>query len=123
MFWLVYLACFGHSRVEHWPAGHIGVVLFCLSVAAQEWSAVPPVVPVCMISDDAPGLGLRNVAAWTFENRVLRPLLWLGLMEQRLVGEEGQPEWRKQRQYRKTPLFDRALRFDVEVARSSGYSH
>lgn len=123
VFWRVNLAYFDRNRVEHWPQHHIGIVLWCLSVAAQEWSAAAPLVPVCTISDDALDREPMDVVAWAFESRVLRPLTWFGLMEQRLVGEEGQPEWRKQRQYRKAPLFDRALRFDVEVVRSSGYSH
>ncbi|WP_407523863.1 hypothetical protein [Methylobacterium oryzisoli] len=123
VFWRLNLASLDRISVEHWPQDHLGVVLWSLSVSAQDWSTAASMVPVCTISDDALDRVPADLIAWMFESRVLQPLTWLGLMEDRLVGEEGQPEWRKQRQYRKTALFDRALTFDVEVVRFGGFSH
>jgi hypothetical protein len=48
------------------------------------------------------------------ETRILRPLLWFGLLEYR---SEKIPESRfaARHFYRKTALFDRLLTFDVEM--------
>ena len=48
------------------------------------------------------------------ETRILRPLTWFGLLEQRGEGTAGPLE---QRLYRKTLLFDRFLKFNVKVER------
>jgi hypothetical protein len=50
--------------------------------------------------------------------RVLRPLTWFGLMEPKDMDAHLTPMWRRDRRYRKTPLFDRALSFSVSVRKS-----
>jgi hypothetical protein len=56
------------------------------------------------------------------EAKILRPLLWFGLLEHR--GEEipgsrfGQNHF-----YRKARLFERLLAFDVHIERSEGAPH
>jgi hypothetical protein len=46
------------------------------------------------------------------EARILRPLTWFGLLECRLETGSGPVE---RHLYRKTPLFDRFLKFDVHI--------
>jgi hypothetical protein len=48
------------------------------------------------------------------ETRILRPLTWFGLLEQR---SEGKACPFGKRFYRKTLLFDRFLKFNVKVER------
>ena len=123
VFWRVNLGYFDRVPVEQWPQNHIGIVLWCLSVAAQDWCTPVEMVPICTVRDEGLESGPADFPGFAFESRVLRPLSWFGLIETRLVGEESQPEWRRERQYRKAPLFDRVLSFDVEVIRPSGAAH
>jgi hypothetical protein len=48
------------------------------------------------------------------EARILRPLLWFGLLEARSQ-EKSATELVARRLYRKAPLFDRFLQFNVQV--------
>jgi len=48
------------------------------------------------------------------EARVLRPLLWFGLLESRTEGRSP-TDMVYRRLYRKTPLFDRFVNFNVRV--------
>jgi hypothetical protein len=56
------------------------------------------------------------------EAKILRPLLWFGLLEHR---SEKVPSGRfgEHHFYRKAELFDRLLAFDVEVDPSEGARH
>jgi hypothetical protein len=74
----------------------------------------------CTVWDPALDEGPADYAGYAFESRVLRPLTWFGLFETRLVGDESAPAWRRDRQYRKTPLSDQALRFNVQLAKPAG---
>lgn len=123
VFWRANLGYFDNVPVEQWPQNHIGLVLWCLSVAAQEWTTVEPLVPLCTVYDDVFADRPQDFPKFAFESRVLRPLTWFGLIERRLVGEDSAPEWRKERQYRKSALFDLALRFDVQLVQASGLAH
>ena len=46
------------------------------------------------------------------EARILRPLIWFGLLVSRPEARTGAIE---RHLYRKTPLFDRFLKFDVQI--------
>jgi hypothetical protein len=48
------------------------------------------------------------------EARILRPLVWFGLLESR-TEPRSPTEFVERRLYRNAPLFDRFLRFDVQV--------
>jgi hypothetical protein len=48
------------------------------------------------------------------EARILRPLVWFGLLESR-TGPRSATELVERRLYRKAPLFDRFVKFDVQI--------
>ncbi|WP_210250957.1 hypothetical protein [Methylobacterium sp. WL8] len=123
MFWRVNLGYFDRVPVEAWPQNHIGIVLWCLSVMSPEWVAREDLMRGCTVWDPALDYGPADFAGFAFESRVLRPLTWLGLFETRLLGDESAPSWRRDRQYRKAPSFDRAIRFRVEVDKPVGLAH
>jgi hypothetical protein len=50
------------------------------------------------------------------EARILRPLWWFGLLEARSQ-EKSATDLVGRRLYRKAPLFDRFLQFDVQIER------
>ena len=123
MFWRVNLGYFDRVPMEAWPQNHIGIVLWCLSVMSPEWVAREDLMRSCTVWDPALDHGPADYAGFAFESRVLRPLTWLGLFETRLVGAESDPSWRRDRQYRKAPLFDQAIRFRIKLAKPTGLSH
>jgi hypothetical protein len=50
------------------------------------------------------------------ESRILRPLTWFGLLESRSEGRVGLGE---PRLYRKTTLFNRFVKFAVQIERAA----
>jgi hypothetical protein len=123
IFWRVDLGSLDRVPVERWPQDHVGLVLWCLSAAARDWSSVGDLLPVCTVLDAAAEESAPDHLAFAFESRILRPLTWFGLLETRRVGEPGTFAWRYVREYRTAPLFDRALAFEAEVAAAIGVKH
>jgi hypothetical protein len=123
IFWQIDLGSLDRVPVERWPQDHVGLVLWCLSVAARDWSSVGELLPVCTVLDAAAEGSAADHLAFAFEGRILRPLTWFGLLETRRVGEPGTFAWRYVREYRTAPLFNRALAFEAEVAVSIGSKH
>ena len=56
------------------------------------------------------------------EARILRPLLWFGLLEHRST-KIPDSRFAAQHFYRKVPLFDRLLAFDVKLDFAAGGRH
>lgn len=123
VFWRLDLGSLDRVPIDRWPQDHVGLVLWCLSAAARDWSSVGGLLPVCTVLDAAADSTAPDFLAFAFECRILRPLTWFGLLETRRVGEPGSFAWRYVREYRTAPLFDRALAFDAEVAGPVGLRH
>ena len=66
--------------------------------------------------------GTWDRSAFALEAKILRPLLWFGLLEHR---SEKIPntQFVMLNYYRKTALFERLLKFDVQVEFSEGLCH
>ncbi|MGD0109916.1 MAG: hypothetical protein ABSC06_38730, partial [Rhodopila sp.] len=105
-----------------WPQYDAGIVLWCLSVAANDWQPRERLTRLCTI----PIIGVLesqwDTGSFATEARILRPLQWFGLLEHRQDGS-GARRLDGERQYRKTPLFDRFLTFDVAVEHATGPQH
>ncbi len=123
VFWGLDLGSLDRVPIDRWPQDHVGLVLWCLSAAAREWSSVGDLLPVCTVLDAAPATATPEFLAYAFECRILRPLTWFGLLETRRVGEPGSFSWRYTREYRMASLFDRALTFNVEIAKPIESKH
>lgn len=52
-----------------------------------------------------------DLGSYAMEGRILGPLVWFGLLEQ--SGRETGPD--EARLYRKTPLFDQFVKFNVQI--------
>ena len=71
-----------------------------------------------VLPDDAVSRSPEFVATTLFVWRVLRPLLWFGLLECREApDDEARSMWRK------SALFDRFLRFDRALVKPVGALH
>jgi hypothetical protein len=109
-FWHVDLAYFGRGLFGRWPQTDIGVVLWSLSASATGWQTTEALTRLCTV----PIIGVLesawDVGSMMMESRVLQPLLWFGLLERR---SESDAAIAQRYYYRKSPLFDRLLSFNV----------
>jgi hypothetical protein len=120
-FWRTDLAFFDGAPLPEWPQSHIGVVLWSLATAADSWQSDEHLVRLCAIPDDSVMDAPERFATFALEFRVLRMLLWFGLMES---GKEPTREKVCETTlFRKTPLYDRFLGFNVRLEEASGSRH
>jgi hypothetical protein len=112
--WRLNLAYFDRYALDSWPLTQVGVILWSLSASAHDWLPRETLTRLCA----SPVIGVLE-SQWDFgssamEARILRPLVWFGLLESRTEGRSP-TEVVDRRLYRKAPLFDRFLKFDVQI--------
>jgi hypothetical protein len=115
-FWHVNLAYFDRYMLDSWPQSQVGIILWSLSASAHDWLPRETLTRLCA----TPVIGVLE-SQWDFgssatEARILRPLVWFGLLQSRSEGRSS-TELIERRLYRKASLFDRFLKFDVQVER------
>ena len=116
--WHCDLGYFGRGLHGRWPQRDIGVILWSLSVGARDWESPETLTRLCAIPINAVLDSQWDSGSMAMEARVLRPLLWFGLLEHRRDAHPD-PRYGGRDFYRKSALFDRFLRFDVETERVS----
>jgi len=89
-------------------------VLWSLSASAHDWLPRETLTRLCA----SPVIGILE-SQWDFgssamEARILRPLWWFGLLEARSE-ERSATDLVTRRLYRKAPLSDRFVKFNVQV--------
>jgi hypothetical protein len=121
-FWHMDLSYFGRGLLGSWPQRDAGVVLWSLSVCANDWQSAEKLTRLCTIPEPAMFSETWDRTPYAMEAKILRPLLWFGLLEHR---SEKIPSGRfgEHHFYRKAELFDRLLAFDVQVDLSEGARH
>jgi hypothetical protein len=121
-FWHMDLSYFGRGLLGSWPQADAGVVLWSLSVCANDWQSAEKLTRLCTIPAPAMFSETWDRTPYAMEAKILRPLLWFGLLEHR---SERVPSGRfgEHHFYRKAELFDRLLAFDVQVDLSEGPRH
>ena len=113
-FWHIDLGDFGRGLLGTWPQSDVGVVFWSLSVCANEWQTSETLTRLCTIPEPAMFSGTWDRTPYAMEARILRPLLWFGLLECRSEKIDDS-RYAARHYYRKTELFDRLLAFDVTV--------
>jgi hypothetical protein len=110
--WHLNLGYFDRNPIDSWPQSHAGIVLWSLSASATDWLDPQTLTRACTV----PVMGVLestwDLGSYAMEARILRPLVWFGLLEQRSEKGTGLV---KRHLYRKTPLFDRFLKFNVQI--------
>jgi hypothetical protein len=121
-FWHADLGYFGRGLLGSWPQADAGVVLWSLSVCANEWQPAEKLTRLCTIPDPAMFSATWDRTSYAMEARILRPLLWFGLLEHRSekISSSRLDEYHF---YRKSGLFDQILTFDIQVVPSDGVQH
>jgi hypothetical protein len=119
--WRMDLAYFDGYPIDSWPQSEVGVILWSLSASAHDWLPRETLTRLCA----SPVIGVLesqwDVGSSAMEARILRPLVWFGLLESR-TEPRSPTEVVDRRLYRKTPLFDRFVRFNVQIE-GSGIRH
>ncbi|HKD25382.1 MAG TPA: hypothetical protein VKC66_05630 [Xanthobacteraceae bacterium] len=121
-FWHMDLGYFGRGLLGSWPQADVGVVLWSLSICANDWQTTEKLTRLCTIPEPAMFSETWDRTPYAMEAKILRPLLWFGLLEHR---SEKIPSGRfgEHHFYRKAELFERLLAFDVQVGLSEGARH
>jgi hypothetical protein len=117
-FWNCDLSYLGRDLHGRWPQRDVGVILWSLSVGADEWRSPEMLTRLCTIPINEVVEAAWDSGSRAMEARILRPLHWFGLLEHR---REAIPDdlFGGRHFYRKSPVFDRFLRFDVQLERKS----
>ena len=114
--WLCDLSYFGRGLHGRWPQGDIGVVLWSLSVAAWDWQTPETLTRLCTIPVNGVLDATWDSGSMAMEARILRPLLWFGLLEHRRDAAPAD-RYGGRHFYRKSALFDRFFDFNVTIER------
>jgi hypothetical protein len=122
MFWRMDLEYFGRGLLGSWPQADIGIALWSLSVSAGDWQTNEKLTRLCTIPEPAILSGTWDRSAYAMEARILRPLLWFGLLEYRSE-KIANSRFEARHYYRKVALFDRLLAFDVKMDFAKGPRH
>src|SRR6266403_3695951 len=112
--WHMNLAYFDGYPLDSWPQGEVGIILWSLSASAHDWLPRETLTRLCT----SPVIDLLewewDLGSSAMEARILRPLVWFGLLESR-TRAKSTTELVGTRLYRKAPLFDRFVKFDVQI--------
>ena len=110
-FWHLNLAYFDGYPIDSWPQGEVGIILWSLSASAHDWL---PRETLTRLSA-SPVIGVLesqwDVGSSAMEARILRPLVWFGLLEIANRTEVGDRGGRRRR-----------ARRDEWIASPHGYS-
>jgi hypothetical protein len=120
--WHLDLGYLGRGLHHGWPQCDAGIALWSLSIAANDWQPPERLTRMCTI----PINGVLNTpwdtASHAMEATILRPLHWFGLLDHR-QNDIPDRHLENRHLYRKTPLFDRFLSFDVTLETADGSRH
>lgn len=120
--WHLDLGYLGRGLHHGWPQCDAGIVLWSLSIAANDWQPRERLARMCTIPINGVLDTPWDTASHAMEARILRPLLWFGLLEHR-QDDIAESRLEKRHSYRKAALFDRFLSFDVKLETAGGPQH
>jgi hypothetical protein len=112
--WHFDLGSLSRGLLHGWPQRDAGIVLWSLSVAANDWQPRERLSRLCTIPINGVLDQTWDKASYAMEAQILRPLCWFGILEHR-EEKTGTGHFERWHFYRKTALFDRFLSFDVRL--------
>jgi hypothetical protein len=121
-YWHVALEFLSRGAHHGWPQRDVGIVLWSLSIAAKDWESRERLTRMCTIPIDSVLDTPWDTATYAMDATILRPLWWFGLLDHR-QDDIAKNRFDKEHFYRKTPLFDRFLSFDVTMDTPAGPRH
>ena len=121
-FWNMDLGDLGRGLHSGWPQGDIGIVLWSLSVAANDWQTRENLTRLCAIPNNGVLNSTWDTGSMAMEANILQPLLWFGMLEHKQEKIEGD-KLNRRNLYRKSPLFDRFCHFNVTLEGADSHRH
>ncbi len=121
-FWRDDLSYLGRGIHGSWPQGGVGAPFWSLHVAATRWLNAEELTRLCVIPVREVIEANWDTGSLMMEARILRPLVWFGLLDTRAESTSG-IAGNVRHFYRKTTLFDRFLSFDVRIDPPSTVFH
>jgi hypothetical protein len=115
-FWHLNLGYFDRNPIDSWPQSDMGVVLWSLSASANDWLDPDRLTRLCTVPVVGVVESSWDLGSFAMDSRILRPLVWFGLLEQRSEKGTGLVD---RHLYRKTPLFDRFVKFNFQIERQA----
>jgi hypothetical protein len=82
-FWHLDLGYLSRGLHHGWPQRDAGIVLWSLSIAANDWQPRERLTRLCTIPINGVLETTWDTASFAMEAQILRPLLWFGLLEYR----------------------------------------
>jgi hypothetical protein len=122
VFWTLDLSYLGRDRFGAWPQRDRGIVLWSLSVSGNVWALPEDLTRMCTIPINGVLQSRWDTGSHAMEAKILRPLLWFGLLEYRGLDNPDSASGRTH-YYRKSELFDRFLSFDVQLEQTERRRH
>ncbi len=121
-FWFLDIGDLGRDLHHGWPQRDVGIVLWSVSVAANNWEPRERLTRLCTIPINGVVESAWDTGSYAMEARILRPLLWFGLLEHS-AEEIAEAGIIKRHLYRKTALFDRFISFEARIETSGTRRH
>jgi hypothetical protein len=121
-FWRGALEFLSRGTHHGWPQRDIGIILWSLTIATKDWESRERLTRMCTIPIDSILDTPWDTATYAMDATILRPLWWFGLLEHRR-DDIAESHFDKKHLYRKTPLFNRFLSFDVTLETPAGPRH
>jgi hypothetical protein len=110
--WHLNIGYFDRNPIDSWPQNDVGIVLWSLSASANDWLDRETLTRLCTVPVAGVLEATWDLGSYAMQARLLRPLVWFGLLEQR--SEKGTAPVNRHL-YRKTGLFDRFIKFNVQI--------
>jgi hypothetical protein len=121
-FWHFDLSVLGRDLHHGWLQRDAGIILWCLSLSANDWQPPTRLSRLCTIPINGVLDQEWDTASYAMEAQMLRPLQWFGLLEHR-EEKSDTSILAPQHFYRKTAMFDRFLSFDVRLEGADSLRH
>jgi hypothetical protein len=111
-FWQIDLSEFDGVPFSNWPQDHVGVTLWAVSACGLQWAEQRELMALTTLSHPALERVHSDGMLSAFQLRVMRPLVWLGLME---MEQPWNFSLRNAPRVRKSSRFDQVFEFAVRL--------
>jgi hypothetical protein len=118
-FWHFDFEVLGRDLHRGWLQRDAGIILWSLSVSANDWQPPARLSRLCTIPINGVLDQQWDTASYAMEAQILRPLQWFGLLEH----SEENGDSMNRHLYRKTAMFDRFLSFDIQLESDGSLRH
>jgi len=111
-FWQIDLAAFDGVPFSNWPQDHVGVTLWAISACGLRWADQRELMALTTLAHPALAREQGDHMLAAFQLRILRPLVWLDLVE---MEQPWDFSARAAPRVRKSSRFDQVFEFAIRL--------